>query len=441
MAAAQLIAWGLLLATGVPTRARWTLPAGLSPGGTLQRGRAPQHSPSWEQQWLGLSPPWEASGEPSGAGAAGNEHGGNSSPVHWSPVLQVRDAMGPPLEMETTMAGGGMGARRDGSTAQAMAEQPFISWQGHKAEGQDSLEGGTWLPHGSALGTLGPEVPTDMGLGSPGLPWAGQGLSPDGQSATGPPSTPGPQPTTSTITLIPMLAAGTGMGTAVDHTGGLPQGAPASSQPVPRGTVPVSPGTDMRPAQGPHASPGSTQLVSRQGDLGWGGNPHSALPSSAPQLPPTAPSWGLAEPWTRVFPVHQRSTRRAPLGHATASPRDAAPHTEPGLMERRGPQPTPGTDLNTSPALLPASSMAPPGTPGTGRSQCGMGDPSVGTEPLWVPAPASALSRRAAARGGRWLSAAGPGCCGPRECSECHQGCPMGDSASCHRDTWDQALR
>ncbi|KAM6386987.1 proline-rich transmembrane protein 3 [Pluvialis apricaria] len=380
MAATRLVTWGLLLSAGVPTGAQGTLMAGLSPGGTLQRGRDPLHSPAWGQQWPGQSAAWEASGEPSGAGAPGIERWEGGSPVRWAPALQAGDATGASLEMETTVAGTGTGAWQDSGAALAVAEEPHIAWRGHEAEGQDSPREGTWLPHGSVLGTPAPEVPTDTGSGSPGPPWARQGPSPSGQSATGPASTPSPQPTVSTIALTPMPSAGTGMGTADTHAGGQPvaeepvvalglpwgtQLAPASSQPVPLGTVPVPHPTGAGPARGPPASPGSTQLVGRRGDPGGPPNPSPALPSSAPRLRPAAPSRGPAEPWTRLLPVHQRSTRRAPLSRATTSPRDMAPRTDPGLTDQQGPQPVPGTALGTGPASLPASSTGPPGTPGT----------------------------------------------------------------------------
>ncbi|XP_052633573.1 proline-rich transmembrane protein 3 isoform X1 [Harpia harpyja] len=414
MATARLITWGLLLATGVPAGARGTLSAGLSPGGTLQRDRDPLHSPAWGQQRPGPSPAWEASGEPSGAGVPGSERWGGGSLVRWSPPLQAGDATGASLETETTVAGAGTGSWWNGGAAPAVAEEPLVAWQRHEAEGQDSPWGGTWLPHGSALGTPGPEMPTDTGPGSPGLPWAGQ-------SAAGPAGTLSPRPTVSTIALTPMLAVGTGTGTADTHAGGQPvlggstaalgtQLAPANSQPVPLGTVPVPHPTSTGPAQGPHASPSSAQPVGRQGDLGGTPSPSLALPSSAPQLPPTAPSWGLAEPWTRVLPAHQRSTRRAPLSHAAASPGDAAPRTDPGPTGQQGPRPAPGSALSTSPAPPPASSMAPP-------------------------------QHRAAARGGCRLPTAGPGRCGPHERPKRHRGLLTADSASCHRDAWDQALR
>lgn len=412
MAVAWLITWVLLLAAGVAAVVQGTLLAQLSPGGTLQQGRDPLHSPAWGQPWPGLVPTWEASGEPSGAGDPGSEHWGGGSPVRWAPPLQAEDAIVAPLEMETTMAGAGTGAWQDSSTAMAMAEEPLVAWRGHEAEDQDSHKGGTWLPHGSVLGTPGPKVPTHMGLGSSGPPWAGQGPSPAGQSAAGPVSTPGPWPTVSTIALTPMSAVGTGTGTADGLAEGQPvargptaapgltQGTPltpASSQLALLGTVPVPHPTRMGPAQGPHTSPGSMEPVGRQGALGGPLSPFPALPSSAPQLLPSAPSWGLSEPWTRVLQTHQRSTRRAPLSRATASPGDTAPRTDAGLTGQQGSQPTRRAALSTSPVQPPASSTAPPSTPGTGRSWHGVGNPSEGTEPLWVPGSGSALSRRAAA--------------------------------------------
>ncbi|XP_042655721.1 proline-rich transmembrane protein 3 isoform X2 [Tyto alba] len=369
MAAAQLVTWGLLLATAVPAGARGMLPVGLSPGGTLQRGRDPPHSPAWGQRWLGLTPAWEASGEPSGAGAPGSERWGGSGPMRWSPPPQVGDVTGAPLEMETTVASAGTGAWRDGGAAPAVAEEQLVAWRRHEGKSQDSPRGGTWLPHVFTLGTPGPEVPTDTGP-----PWAGK-------SATGPASTPSPRPTVSTITLTTVVAVGTGMGTAGTHARGQPvaggptvapghpqgtQLAPATSQPVPLGTVPVPHPTGTGPAWGPHTSPGTAKPVGGQGDLG--GPPSSSLdlPSSAPRLPPAAPSWGLAEPWTRVLPAHQRSTRRAPLSRATASPGDGAPRMDPGPTGQRGPQPAPGSALSTGPAPPPASSTAPSSIPGTG---------------------------------------------------------------------------
>lgn len=408
MAAARLVTWGLLLAAGVPAGAWGTLLAGLSPGGTLQRGRVPLHGLAWGQQQPGPSPAWEASGEQSGAGAPRSEHWGGSSLMHWSPPPKAGDATGAPLGTETTMAGAGTGAWRDGNAAPAVAEEPLITWRGHEAEGQDSPQGGNWLPYGSSLGMLALEVPTDMGPGSPGLPWAGQDPSPAGQNATGPASTPSPRPTMSTIALTPVPAVGTGIADAQEGGQpaaggptaalGLPRGAQltlVSSQPVPLGTVPVPHSMGTGPAQGPHASPGSTQPVGRRGDLGGSPSPSPALSSSATWLPPVAPSWGLSEPWTRVLPAHQRSTRRAPLSHATTSPRDAAPRTDTELTGQWGPQSATGAAVSTSHTPLPASSTAPTSTPSTGRSWCGGGDPLVGTEPPWVPG--SALSHRAAA--------------------------------------------
>ncbi|XP_027556314.1 proline-rich transmembrane protein 3 isoform X1 [Neopelma chrysocephalum] len=363
MAAAQLVTWGMLLATVVPAGAQGVLPEGMSLGGD------PLHSAAWGQQWPGPSPTWEASGEPSGTGDSRSERRGGNSPVHWSPPLQAGHGTGAPLKMETTMTGADTRAWRDGSTALAVTEEPLVTWRGHEAEGQDSP-----VPHSSAPGTLGPGVPTDTGP-----PWVGQGLSLSGQNATKTAGTPSPWSTVSTIALNPLPAVG--MGTADAHTGGqtmvegptaalgLPQDAqlaPASSQSVPLGTVPASHPTGTGPTQRPHTSRGSAQPVSSWGDTGGPSSPSLALPNSAPQLPHITPSWGLAEPWTRGLPSHQRSTRRAPLSHTTTSPGDAAPRTDPRMTGQRGPQPTPGAVLSTSPAPLPASSTATPGTSSTG---------------------------------------------------------------------------
>ncbi|XP_064309740.1 proline-rich transmembrane protein 3 [Phalacrocorax carbo] len=370
MATARLVTWGLLMAARVPAGAWGTLPAGLSSGGTLQQGKGPLHGPVWE-----------ASGEPSGAEAPGSERWGGSSPMRWSPPPQAGDATGSPLGMETTMAGAGTEAWRDRSTSLAVAEKPLITWQGHEAEGQDSSQGGNWLPHDSVLGTPAPEVPTDMRPVSLGTPWAGQGLSPARQRATGPASTPSHRPTVSTITLTPVPAAWTETGTADTHTGGqpaaggpmaslgLPRGAQltlASSQLVPLGTVPIPHATGTGPAQGPHTSLSSVWPVGRQEGLGGSPSPSLALPSSATQLPPAAPSWGLAEPWTQVLPAHQRSTRRALLSRATASPGDEASRMDTRPTGQWGPQLAPGGAFGTSPAPLPASSTVSPSTPGTG---------------------------------------------------------------------------
>ncbi|RLV99496.1 hypothetical protein DV515_00009791 [Chloebia gouldiae] len=363
MAAARLVTWGMLLATGVPAKAQGVLPAGLSLGGD------PLHSPAWGQQWPGPSPTWEASGEPSGAGAPRSERWGVKHPVHWSSPLQAGDGTRAPLEMETTVTGADIKIWRDGSTFPAVTEEPLVAWQGHEAEGQDSS-----LPHGSALSTPGPEVPVDRGADSPGPPWAGQGLSLSRHSISKTVGTPNPQSTVSTTALDPMLAAGmrtVGHTAAEGHTvvPGLSQDAQltsASSQSVPLGTAPISDSTGTGPDWGVHASPGSVQLVGSWGDTGEPPSPSPALPSSAPQLHHTAQSWGLPEPWTRALPSHQRSTRRAPLSHATTSPGDAGPRTDTGATGQWGPQPVPGSVLSTGPAPPPASSTATPGTPSRG---------------------------------------------------------------------------
>ncbi|XP_057888215.1 proline-rich transmembrane protein 3 [Melospiza georgiana] len=365
MAAAQLVTWGMLLATGVPAKAQGVPPAGLSFGGDpLHRG----------QQWPGPSPAWEASGEPSGAGAPRSERWGVKHPVHWSPPLQAGDGTRAPLEMETTVTGADSKVWRDGSTVPAVTEEPLLAWRGHEAEVQDRP-----LPHGSALGTPGPEVPTDRGADSSGPPWAGQGLSLSRHSVSRTASTPSPQPAAPTTALDPTQVAEmrTADAQAGGHTAaegrtavpGLSQDAKltsASSQSVPPGTAPVSDPGGTGPAWGPHASPGSVQLVGSWGGTGGPPSPSPALPSSAPRLRHTAPSWGLAEPWTRALPSLQRSTRRAPLSRATTSPGDVGPRTDPGTTGQRGPQPVPGSVPSTGPAPPPASSTATAGIPSRG---------------------------------------------------------------------------
>ncbi|XP_061213216.1 proline-rich transmembrane protein 3 [Neopsephotus bourkii] len=335
MAAALLLTGALLLAAGGPAGARGPVPAGLTPGRTLQRSGDPRHGPAWGQRWPGLSPAWEASGEPSGAGAPGGERWGGSSPVRWFPSLRAGEAVGAPPETETSTE---------------VAEEMLIAGQGHEAKGWNSPQGGTSLPHGSALGAPGPEVPVDTGLGSSGPPWAGH-------------STPSPRPTVSTIAMTPVPAAGMSNGVGTDaHRGGQsvaegPTAAMGTLVPLGTGLVSHPKGTSA------HTSPGSTQPLGTQGDLGGPPVPSLAPLSSASRLPPAAPSLGLAEPWTRAFPSHQRSTRRAPLSLSTAGTGDAAPRTDPGPME---PQPAPGAALSTGPALLLPNSSITTDPPGTG---------------------------------------------------------------------------
>nr|XP_047925662.1 proline-rich transmembrane protein 3 [Anser cygnoides] len=368
MAAAWLVTWGLLLATGVPAGAQGTLSVELPSDRTPPRGRVPLHALSWAHQQPVPSPAWDASGELSGAGTPDSEHWGGSSPVRWSP-----------LPGAVTGAPRGTGMSLASSAAPAVVEEPFIAWRGGEAEGQDSPWGGTRLPHGSAPGTPAPKVPMDTGPGSPGPPWAGQGTSPSGHSATMAARTPGPRPTVSTIALTPEPSGGTRTGTAEAHTRGQPA-APGPAGEVqelrgPPSTAPVPQPVGTGPAQGPHTSPGSVQLTGRRGDAGSPPSPSPALPSSVPLLLAEpggqgAPSWGLvpdvvqegrAETWTWALPAHQRSTRRAPLSNATTG--DTASARPTGLQ---GPQPTPGAALGTSPTPLPVSSTTPPGTPYAG---------------------------------------------------------------------------
>uniref|UniRef100_A0A8B9CIU4 Proline rich transmembrane protein 3 n=1 Tax=Anser brachyrhynchus TaxID=132585 RepID=A0A8B9CIU4_9AVES len=298
MAAAWLVTWGLLLATGVPAGARGTLSVELLSDGTPPRGRVPLHALSWAHQQPVPSPAWDASGELSGAGTPDSEHWGGSSPVRWSP-----------LPGAVTRAPRGTGMSLAGSAAPAVVEEPFIAWRGGEAEGQDSPWGGTRLPHGSAPGTPAPKVPMDTGPGSPGPPWAGQGTSPSGHSATMAARTPGPRPTVSTIALTPEPSGGTRTGTAEAHTRGQPA-APGPAGEVqelrgPPSTAPVPQPVGTGPAQGPHTSPGSVQPTGRRGDAGSHPSPSPALPSSVPLL--------LAEPGGRGGLLLAASLLRATL--------------------------------------------------------------------------------------------------------------------------------
>ncbi|KFO95356.1 hypothetical protein N300_04454, partial [Calypte anna] len=62
-----------------------------------------------------------------------------------------------------------------------------------------------------------------------------------------------------------------------------------------------------------------------------------------------------AEPWTRLLPAHQRSTRRAPHSHTTTSPGNTTPRTDTGTMGQRGPEPAPSPASNTTPSSTPGT--------------------------------------------------------------------------------------
>uniref|UniRef100_A0A8B9TGY8 Proline-rich transmembrane protein 3/4 domain-containing protein n=1 Tax=Anas platyrhynchos TaxID=8839 RepID=A0A8B9TGY8_ANAPL len=421
MAAAWLVTWGLLLATGVPAGARGTLSVELPSDGTPQQGRDPLRALSWAHQQPVPSPAWDASGELSGAGGPDSEHWGGGSPVHWSPLPQPGAVTGAPR---------GTGMSLAGSAAPAVVEEPFIAWRGGEAEGQHGPWGRTRLPHGSASGTPDPKVPTDTGPGSPGPPWAMQGTSVSRQSATVPARTPGPRPTVSTIALTPEPTEGDqdgdirGTHTGTNSGPGPSWGSAGAAGPPQHCPCP--------PARGHGASRGSPRqpwlLCSRHGaDVGTQGAP-PAPPRLCPALSHCCWGAGGARPggcclrWPRRAGLRHGPGRCPPTRGAPAGPRSAMP--PPGTRRParptglQGPQPTPGAALGTSPTPLPVSSTGPPR-----HSLC-----------------SSPLPRRAAARAGRGHPAAGPGrrgsregCCWPP--ASCGPPCccwtPTGRAAAC----------
>ncbi|XP_068763351.1 proline-rich transmembrane protein 3 [Struthio camelus] len=187
-------------------------------------------------------------------------------------------------------------------------EEPFVAWRGREAEG----------PAGPGVQTRVPSAaPADVGPGSAG-PGHGASFA----------VTAGPRPTVSTIALRPVPGAVAVVGMA--EAGG----------------------------RGPRAGPGST-----------------AVPGSAePAAPRAPPSWapgqaaleGRAETWTLGLPAHQRSTRRAPLGNATAGQAALRPDAAP--TGTRPPQATSEPALGTSAAPPPAAGTAAPGTPRAGTA-------------------------------------------------------------------------
>ncbi|XP_072203534.1 proline-rich transmembrane protein 3 [Excalfactoria chinensis] len=302
MAAAWLITWALLLAHRVPTMAQGTLPL----DETSQQGRVP----SWGH--VGTPLAWDASGELSGAEDIESERWRSGSSVRWSQLPHLGTVTRTPRVPGRSLAG---------DTTLAVVEEPFITWQGREAKGQDSPRG-TQQPHSSTPGMPSPQLPTDTGP-----PWAGQGTVPSEQSVSMPGSAPSPQPTVSTVALTPEPAVGTRVVTAAMSTWGQPAAAGSSKQGLwgPLSTAPAS-------TLGEHSAPS-----------------HGPSPKTAQEV--------RAETWTWLLPAHQRSTRRAPLSNATTG--DMAPARSTRL---RDPQPT----LSTSITPLPTSSGSPPGTPHTG---------------------------------------------------------------------------
>lgn len=172
-------------------------------------------------------------------------------------------------------------------------------------------------------------------------------------------------------------------------------------------------------------------------------------PPAPPRLCPALPHGCATQPrpggWLSPGLECSRPTSAAPGGPHSATPPPAL-GMQPlaWTLGRRGSgDPSPPRSLSSAPALRhPPPPARPPPAP---RAEVGAravrGDPLAGTKPPEVSAPCSALSRRAAARGGRRLPAAGPGRRGPCEGPKCHQDDPTANGTSHHGDARDKAPR
>lgn len=139
-----------------------------------------------------------------------------------------------------------------------------------------------------------------------------------------------------------------------------------------------------------------------------------------------------------------------PTSAAPGEPHSATPPPALGMQPsartlglRGSGDPSPLQGLSSAPALChPPRPAQPPRVP---QAEVGASavreDPLAGTKPPQVSAPCSALSLRVAARGGRRLPAAGPGCRGPCERPKCHQDDPTANGTSHHGDSRDKAPR
>uniref|UniRef100_A0A663ETQ3 Proline rich transmembrane protein 3 n=1 Tax=Aquila chrysaetos chrysaetos TaxID=223781 RepID=A0A663ETQ3_AQUCH len=374
MAAARLVTWGLLLATGVPAGARGTLSAGLSPGGTLQRDRDPLHSPAWGQQRPGPSPAWEASGEPSGAGVPGSERWGGGSLVRWSPPLQAGDATGASLETETTVAGAGTGAWWNGGAAPAVAEEPLVAWQRHEAEGQDSPRGGDLAAPWLCTGDTGPRGAHGHG---PGLSGAAPGRAECRRASRH------PQPLADRVHHCPDPHAGSGdrdgdsrrprRGTA--SAGGIhggPRHTARSSQ------QPACPTGHRPPSHEHRASPGSPrqpQLRTASGQTGGPGGDPQPLPGSAQlSLDPGAPCPPAQHPEGPAQPRHCQPWGRSP-SHGPRADGAAGTPARPGGCPQHQPRATTCLQHGPPPAQVGAGVVC--GTPRQGPSPRGCQCPAL----------------------------------------------------------------
>lgn len=173
-------------------------------------------------------------------------------------------------------------------------------------------------------------------------------------------------------------------------------------------------------------------------------------PPAPPRLCPALPHGCATLPrpggWLSPGLGHSLPTSAALGGPRSATPPPAlemqAPGRTLGLRGSGGSSPPQG--LSSAPALRhPPPPAQPPPVP---RAKVGAsavrGDPlASGDQALQVSAPCSALSRRAAARGGRRLPTAGPGRRGPCERPKCHQNDPTANGTSHHGDARDKAPR
>lgn len=172
-------------------------------------------------------------------------------------------------------------------------------------------------------------------------------------------------------------------------------------------------------------------------------------PPAPPRLCPALPNSCATQPcsggWLSPGLECSRPTSAAPGGPHSATPPPSLAMQPPARTLRlrgRG-DPSPSQGLSSAPALChPPPPARPPPVP---RAKVGAsavrGDSLAGTKSPQMSAPCCALSRRAAARGGRRLPAAGPGRRGSCERPKCYQDDPTTNGTSHHGDARDKAPR